>query len=44
MDREKLKAEIDRVERAINSKAGQFIKEELKQYLKLLKKDLKEKQ
>lgn len=41
MDREKLKAEIERVERAINDKHGQFIRQELKQYLKILKRDLR---
>lgn len=43
MDKEKLQAEIERVENALKDKSGQFIKKELKQYLKILKRELREK-
>lgn len=44
MDKDKLKAEIERIENALQNKSGQFIKKELKQYLKILKRELKEKE
>lgn len=44
MDKDKLKAEIERVERAMNDKHGHFIRQELKQYLKILKRELREKE
>ena len=44
MDRDKLKAEIDLVESALRDKSGKFIKTELKQYLKILKRELKDKE
>lgn len=42
MDKEKLKAEIDRIENIKRNKASKFIHEELNQYLKLLKRQLKQ--
>ena len=44
MDKEKLQAEIERIEKALQDKSGQFIKKELKQYLKILKRELREKE
>ena len=44
VDKDKLKAEIRRIENALQDKSGQFIKKELKQYLKILKRELKEKE
>ena len=44
VDKDKLKAEIERIENALQNKSGQFIKKELKQYLKILKRELKEKE
>lgn len=41
MDKDELKAEIKRVENALQDGSGKFIDKELKQYLKLLKKDLR---
>lgn len=41
MDKDKIKAEIKRVETALQDGSGKFIDKELKQYLKLLKKDLR---
>ena len=43
MNKDKLKAEIERIENALQDKSGQFIKKELKQYLKILKRELREK-
>ena len=43
MNKDKLKAEIERIENALQDKCGQFIKKELKQYLKILKRELREK-
>lgn len=44
MDKDKLKSEIKRVENALKDKSGFFIRQELKQYLKILKRELKDKQ
>jgi hypothetical protein len=44
VDKDKLKSEIKRVKDALDSKEGHFIREELKQYLKMLKRELKEKE
>ena len=42
MDIDKLKKEIERVEYMLTRRSGQFIKPELKKYLKLLRKQLKQ--
>ena len=42
MDKDRLKAEIERIENIKRNKASKFIHEELNQYLKLLKKQLKQ--
>lgn len=42
MDKEKLKEEIKRVEEVMKDKSSHYIHDELKQYLKLLKRDLKQ--
>ena len=42
MNREELKAEIERIEDIKRKKSSHFIQRELKQYLKHLKKQLKE--
>ena len=42
MDKDKLKAEIERIENIKRNKASKFIHDELNQYLKLLKKQLKQ--
>lgn len=42
VEKDKIKAEIKRVENALQDGRGKFIDKELKQYLKLLKKDLRE--
>lgn len=42
MDKNKLKAEIERIENIKRNKASKFIHDELNQYLKLLKKQLKQ--
>lgn len=44
MDKEQLKKEIKRIERIIDNKHSKFIHDELKQYLKILKRELKEKE
>jgi hypothetical protein len=44
LDKKKLKAEIERVETALKDGSGKLIDKELKQYLKLLKRELKEKE
>jgi hypothetical protein len=44
VDKDKLLSEIERVENALRDKSGQFIKKELKRYLKILKRELKEKE
>lgn len=44
MDKEQLKAEIKRIERIIDNKHSKFIHDELKQYLKILKRELREKE
>lgn len=44
MNKEKLKAEIDRIENIMRDKSSKFINEELKQYLKILKRELKDKE
>lgn len=44
LDKEKLKAEIERIQRLIDNKHSKFIHDELKQYLKILKRELKEKE
>lgn len=41
VDKEKLKAEIERIENIMQNKSSKFIHDELKQYLKLLKKQLR---
>lgn len=42
MDRKRLEAEIERIENIRKNKSSYFIRQELKQYLKLLKRQLKE--
>ncbi len=42
MNKDKLKAEIERIENIKRNKASKFIHDELNQYLKLLKKQLKQ--
>lgn len=42
MDKDKLKAEIERIEKIKQDKHSYFIRQELKQYLKLLKRQLKQ--
>ena len=42
MDKKKLKAEIERIENIKRNDASKFIHEELNQYLKLLRKQLKQ--
>jgi len=42
LDKDKLKAEIERIENIKRNKASKFIHDELNQYLKLLKKQLKQ--
>ena len=42
MDKEQLKAEIERIEEIRRNKSSYFIRQELKQYLKLLKRQLKQ--
>lgn len=42
MNKDELKAEIRRVENTMKDKHGYFIRQELKQYLKLLKRQLKQ--
>lgn len=42
MDKYKLRAEIERIENIKRNKASKFIHDELNQYLKLLKKQLKQ--
>lgn len=44
MEKEQLKAEIKRIQRLIDNKHSTFIHDELKQYLKILKRELKEKE
>ena len=41
VDKDKLKAEIERIEKIKQDKHSYFIRQELKQYLKLLKRQLK---
>ena len=43
MEKDKLKAEIERIENLIANKHSKFIHDELKQYLKILKRELKDK-
>lgn len=42
MDKEELKAEIERIENIKRNKSSHFIQRELKQYLKILKRELKQ--
>ena len=42
MDKNKLKAEIERIENIKRNKSSKFIHDELNQYLKLLKRQLKQ--
>jgi len=42
VNKDKLKAEIERIENIKQNKASKFIHEELNQYLKLLKRQLKQ--
>ena len=42
LDKDKLKAEIERIENIKRNKASKFIHDELNQYLKLLKRQLKQ--
>lgn len=44
LNKEKLEAEIERIQRLIDNKHSKFIHDELKQYLKILKRELKEKE
>ena len=44
MEKKKLKAEIKRIERIIENKHSKFIHDELYQYLKILKRELREKE
>lgn len=44
MDKEKLKAEIERIQRLIDNRHSKIVHDELKQYLKILKRELKEKE
>ena len=44
MDKDKLKAEIERIENIKRNKSSKFIHDELNQYLKLLKRQLKDKE
>lgn len=44
MEKDKLKAEIKRIEKLIANRHSTFIHDELKQYLKILKRELKEKE
>ena len=37
MDKDKIKAEIERIEELMKNKSSKFIQDELKQYLKILK-------
>ena len=43
MDKDKLTAEIKRVEKVMRKDSSEFIHDELRQYLKLLKQELKQK-
>lgn len=43
MDKERIKEEIERIENIMRDKSSRFIHDELKQYLKLLKRELKDK-
>ena len=42
MDKDRLRAEIERIEEIRRNKSSYFIRQELKQYLKLLKRQLKQ--
>lgn len=42
MDKDKLKEEIERIENIMRNKSSYFIRQELKQYLKILKRQLKQ--
>ena len=42
VDKEQLKAEIERIEEIRKNKSSYFIRQELKQYLKILKRQLKQ--
>ena len=42
MDKNKLKAEIERIENIKRNKSSKYIHDELNQYLKLLKRQLKQ--
>ena len=42
VDKEKLQAEIERIEAIMRNKSSYFIRQELKQYMKLLKRQLKQ--
>ena len=44
MDKDKLKAEIKRIEEVMKDKSSHFIRDEMKQYLKILKRELKQKE
>lgn len=41
MDKDKIKAEIERIEELMKNKSSKFIQDELKQYLKILKNQLR---
>ena len=44
MDKEQLKKEIKRIQNLIDNRHSKFIHDELKQYLKILKRELKDKE
>lgn len=44
MNKDKLKAEIKRIEELIDHKSSRIVRDELKQYLKILKRELKDKE
>lgn len=44
MDKDKLKSEIERIESIMLNKSSKYIHNELRQYLKILKRELKEKE
>lgn len=44
MNKDQLKKEIRRIEEVMKDKSSKFIHEEMKQYLKILKRELKDKE
>lgn len=44
MNKDELKAEIERIKNIMRNKSSHYIHDELKQYLKILKRELKDKE